>query len=55
LLEPGECPARVGVELALLLAQIFVQGLVDEGQQGPPFLNPFQQFPLKVQTFEEII
>ena len=31
LLEPGERPARVGIEVALLLGQRVVQGLVNEG------------------------
>ena len=33
LLEPGQCPAAVGVEVALLLGQRFVESLVDERQR----------------------
>ena len=33
LLEPGQRPAAVGVEVALLLGQRLVEGLVDEGQR----------------------
>ena len=33
LLKPGQRPATVGVEVALLLGQRFVEGLVDECQR----------------------
>ena len=33
LLEPGQCPAAVGVEVALLLGQRLVEGLVDQRQR----------------------
>ena len=34
LLEPGQRPAGVGVEVAFLLGQRFVEGLVDQRQRG---------------------
>ena len=34
LLEPGQRPAGIGVEIAFLLGQRLVEGLVDQGQRG---------------------